>query len=73
VRSLIGGVTAVASGRIRPDELDQLAVGKQRSSRIPVMPPHGLSLEEITYPEDTLLAARSEQTRARRTAPGKVI
>jgi len=31
-----------------------------------VMPPHGLSLEEVTYPPDAELAARALATRATR-------
>jgi tRNA pseudouridine38-40 synthase len=31
------------------------------------MPAHGLSLEEIVYPPDDQLAARAEQTRAKRS------
>jgi tRNA pseudouridine38-40 synthase len=30
------------------------------------MPPHGLSLEEVVYPDDADLAARAVMTRARR-------
>ena len=31
------------------------------------MPPHGLSLEEVVYPDDDDLAARAAATRARRS------
>ena len=31
------------------------------------MPPHGLSLEEVSYPPDDQLAQRAEQSRAVRT------
>ena len=34
------------------------------------MPPHGLSLEEVTYPPDDELAARAEESRVRRVLPG---
>lgn len=67
VRALVGAVIAVASGRITLDELSLLVEARQRSSAFTVMPAHGLSLEEIGYPPDSELAARAEQTRARRS------
>lgn len=66
VRALIGAVVAVGSGRISEQELVDLRDARVRSSRFPVMPAHGLSLEEIAYPADADLARRAEQTRARR-------
>lgn len=66
VRALVGSVVAVGQGRIEQGELLELRDARQRTSRFTVMPAHGLSLEEITYPVDDELAARAEQTRARR-------
>lgn len=66
VRALVGAVVAVGSGRIAEQELLELRDARQRTSRFTVMPAHGLSLEEISYPPDEELAARAEQTRARR-------
>ncbi|QZY53395.1 tRNA pseudouridine synthase A [Leucobacter tenebrionis] len=66
VRALVGAVVAVGSGRIGHDELIRLRDARARSSRFTVMPAHGLSLEEIAYPSDEALAARAEQTRAKR-------
>lgn len=67
VRALVGAVVAVGSGRITEDELRELRDARVRSSRFTVMPAHGLSLEEIRYPEDAQeLAARADATRARR-------
>lgn len=66
VRALVGGVVAVGSGRIDAPELPALRDARERTSRFTVMPAHGLSLEEIGYPDDAGLAARAEQTRARR-------
>ena len=34
------------------------------------MRPHGLTLEEVGYPADELLAARNKEARNRRTLPG---
>ena len=68
VRALVGGAVAAATGRIRPAELAELADLRERSTRFAVMPALGLSLEEIAYPPDEELAARAQQTRARREA-----
>ncbi|PRI11545.1 tRNA pseudouridine(38-40) synthase TruA [Leucobacter massiliensis] len=66
VRALVGAVVAVGSGRIGHEELIALREARERTSRFSVMPAHGLSLEEIAYPAEGELAARAEQTRARR-------
>ena len=66
VRALVGAVVAVGSGRIGERELVRLRDARERTSRFTVMPAHGLSLEEIAYPEDADLAARAARTRARR-------
>lgn len=66
VRSLIGGLIAVGEGR-RPIEWPSslLTLGR-RADDVPVVPAHGLTLVEVAYPVDAGLAARVEQTRARR-------
>jgi len=66
VRALVGSVVAVGSERIGQEELIELRDRRERTSRFTVMPAHGLSLEHIGYPPDRELAARAEQTRARR-------
>ena len=69
VRALVGGVVAVATGRLTADELRCIADAAERSSRFTVMPAHGLSLEAVGYPDETEFAARAELTRARRESP----
>jgi tRNA pseudouridine38-40 synthase len=66
VRSLVGCLLAVGEGR-RPVSwpAEVLAAGA-RDAAVAVAPAHGLTLEEVGYPPDDELAARSEQTRARR-------
>lgn len=66
VRALVGAVVAVGSERILHRELVELKDRRERTSRFAVMPAHGLSLEEITYPNDDELEARALQTRAKR-------
>lgn len=66
VRSLVGAVLAVGEGRRDLCWLNEVAASSSRTSRIAVAPPHGLTLEEVTYPSDADLASRAESTRARR-------
>lgn len=66
VRALTGAVVAVGAGRLTQTELDTLADARERTSRFAVLPAHGLSLEEIVYPEPAELGTRAEQTRGKR-------
>jgi tRNA pseudouridine38-40 synthase len=52
VRALVGCLIVVGEGK-RPSgwPADVLAAGV-RDSRVPVLPPHGLTLEEVRYPPD---------------------
>lgn len=69
VRSLIGALIRVGAGR---DDVTWPAMLLARGTRdhpVVVAPAQGLVLERIGYPPDEELAARAEQTRARRQAP----
>ena len=66
VRSLVGALLAVGEGRHGPEWPASLLGAEQRSSRITVAAPHGLTLVEVGYPPDDELAARLLITRARR-------
>ncbi|KRF48618.1 pseudouridine synthase [Terrabacter sp. Soil811] len=68
VRSLVGAVVPVGEGRRAVDWPRALRDRAERTAGIHVMPPHGLSLEEVVYPDDDDLAARAVATRARRSA-----
>jgi tRNA pseudouridine38-40 synthase len=70
VRSLVGGVVPVGEGRFAPDWPAVLQARRERAAEIRVMPAHGLSLEEVRYPDDTDLAAQAVRARARRVLPG---
>ncbi|MDF2093298.1 tRNA pseudouridine(38-40) synthase TruA [Knoellia sp. 3-2P3] len=64
VRALVGAVVPVGEGR-RPVEWPaQVLAARRRDPGVAVMPAHGLSLEEVVYPQDDELAARAEQARA---------
>ncbi len=66
VRALVGALVEVGSGRRDQAWLEAVAAAGVRDSTVPVLPPAGLTLEEVGYPPDSDLAARAEQARARR-------
>ncbi|MGN6636775.1 MAG: hypothetical protein ACTHJ6_15150, partial [Oryzihumus sp.] len=49
----------------------QVLSAGRRDPRVVVMPPHGLSLEEVSYPPDAELADRAREARAVRTVDGQ--
>ena len=67
VRSLVGALLGVGSGRRPTTWPAELLLGRVRAS--PVAPAHGLTLESVAYPPDDELAVRAGVTRARRAAP----
>ncbi|WP_062463081.1 tRNA pseudouridine(38-40) synthase TruA [Demequina soli] len=69
VRSLVGALLTVGEGRRDLDWLALVAATETRSQAIAVAPAHGLTLEEVAYPDDAALAERAEATRGRRTLP----
>lgn len=66
VRALVGATIAVGEGRLSPSRLVELRAMRERTSDFKVTPAKGLTLMEVGYPDDGELAARAEQTRARR-------
>ncbi|MFF8613449.1 tRNA pseudouridine(38-40) synthase TruA [Streptomyces sp. NPDC015350] len=70
VRALIGAALFVGDGR-RPAEWPaQVLAAGVRDPGVHVVRPHGLTLEEVAYPADELLADRAAQARNVRTLPG---
>lgn len=69
VRALVGAVVPVGEGRHPTGWPREVLLGGVRDPRVKVMPAHGLSLEEVTYPDDDGLAARAEEARAVRVLP----
>lgn len=67
VRSVVGALVEVATGRREFDWLVGLLDSNQRSSEVPVLAAHGLVLEEVGYPAADQLAARAQEARARRS------
>lgn len=66
VRALVGSSAAVGEGRLDQADPAALLAAAERTSAFKVMPAKGLVLTEVGYPPDEELAARAEQTRARR-------
>ncbi|MFB6782452.1 tRNA pseudouridine(38-40) synthase TruA [Streptomyces sp. NPDC056352] len=70
VRALVGAMLFVGDGR-RPDPWPaQVLAAGVRDPGVHVVRPHGLTLEEVAYPVDELLAARNKEARNMRTLPG---
>lgn len=68
VRALVGATVAVGEGKLAVDDPVALRDAVERTAAFKVMPAKGLALTEVGYPPDAELAARVEQTRARRDA-----
>jgi tRNA pseudouridine38-40 synthase len=66
VRALVGALLPVGEGRRRADWPAELLARGQRDPAVNVVPPHGLTLEEVRYPPDDQLAARVAETRRSR-------
>ena len=66
VRALVGALLAVGEGRHPVGWPSEVLAGRSRASGVVVVQPHGLTLEEVGYPEGAELAAQSERARATR-------
>jgi tRNA pseudouridine(38-40) synthase len=67
VRALVGALLIVGDGRREIEWPSEVLAARVRDSAVNVAPAHGLSLEEISYPEDEGLAERAQETRRVRT------
>lgn len=70
VRSLVGALVAVGSGRRDLAWLAEVTTAGVRAPTVEVLPPHGLTLAEVRYPAEDQLAVRASEARARREAVG---
>ena len=66
VRSLVGACISVGEGRRSVGWPAEVMREAERSSSVSVVAAHGLTLEEVRYPPDDQLFARTQQTRQRR-------
>jgi tRNA pseudouridine38-40 synthase len=69
VRALVGAMLAVGEGRRTTGWPADLLAAGVRDSAVLVVPPHGLTLEEVAFPPDTEVAERARATRRVRTVP----
>jgi len=70
VRALVGCLLAIGEGRRPVTWAGEVLGARVRDPAVTVAHAHGLTLEEVGYPPDEELAARADQTRARRMSPG---
>ncbi len=70
VRSMVGCLLEVGDGRRPVAWAGEVLGAHVRAPSVRVAHAHGLTLEEVAYPDDAELAARAEETRARRVAHG---
>lgn len=63
VRALVGALLPVGEGSRPPSWPAEVLVTAVRDPAVRVVPPHGLSLEEVRYPDPGQLAARAVLTR----------
>lgn len=67
VRALVGCMVAVGEGRRTPDWAAAVLGARVRNPAVTVLHAHGLTLEEVAYPDDEGLAERARTARSRRT------
>lgn len=72
VRALVGACVAVGEGRLDVGDVVVLRDALVRTSEFKVLAARGLTLTEVGYPADELLADRATQTRARRDLDGSM-
>jgi tRNA pseudouridine38-40 synthase len=68
VRALVGCLLAVGEGRRTVEWPAEVMAGRRRDSGVTVVHAHGLTLEEVGYPDGAELAAQATRARARREA-----
>ncbi len=69
VRSVVGALVMVGQGGREPSWIQALLDSRSRDSAVRVLPPHGLTLEEVRYPPAPDWAARVATTRSARPMP----
>ena len=62
VRALVGAMLKVGEGSRPPGWPAEVLAARARDPAVPVLPPHGLCLEEVGYPADAGLATRGARS-----------
>jgi tRNA pseudouridine38-40 synthase len=55
VRAIVGTLLQVGTEKIKPAEIENILIKKDRSAAGPSAPAQGLFLTDISYPEDLFL------------------
>lgn len=63
VRSLVGCLLEIGEGGRPPEWAGEILAGRTRHSSLRVARPHGLTLEEVRYPDADELSAQAERAR----------
>ena len=71
VRALVGAMITVGEGHREPGWAGEVLRRGERDPRVTVVHAHGLTLEEVGYPDDAGLAAQADAARRVRTLPGQ--
>jgi tRNA pseudouridine38-40 synthase len=71
VRALVGALLKVGEGARPPSWPAEVLTARVRDPAVPVVPPHGLCLEEVCYPPPGQLAQRALATRRVRPVPAQ--
>jgi tRNA pseudouridine38-40 synthase len=69
VRALVGALLSVGEGRRGAEWPAAVLAAGRRDPAVRVVAAHGLTLEEVGYPDSDALAARARQARAVRVLP----
>jgi tRNA pseudouridine38-40 synthase len=69
VRSLVGCLLAVGEGRRPVTWPSEILAAAVRDPAVAVVAAHGLTLEEVAYPDGAELAAQAERARVKRDVP----
>jgi tRNA pseudouridine38-40 synthase len=62
VRKIVGTLVDVGRGKLNPADISRLFELRDRSKSGPTMPPHGLCLAEVEYPDPANSLARGQST-----------
>jgi tRNA pseudouridine38-40 synthase len=71
VRSLVGALLPVGDGRRDPAWPARILAGAARDPDADVAPPHGLCLEQVSYPDDDALAQQARHAKRFRGDPDR--
>jgi len=69
VRSIVGTLVRVGSGKLTPDDMTHILQSRERTAANSLAPPHGLVLDEVEYPTSEPVAIPGGDGRVLRSGP----